>query len=43
MRAINDPSITDTSDVYQYSVKRMVVAVEDTFGMSIDELYALPK
>ena len=41
MKAINDPSITDTSDVYQYSVKLMVRTVEDTFGMGIDELYAL--
>ncbi|MDD4140942.1 MAG: hypothetical protein PHX81_12015, partial [Eubacteriales bacterium] len=43
MKAINDPSITDASDVYQYSVKRMVLAVEETFGMEIDELCALPE
>ncbi len=30
MRAINDPSITDTSDVNQYSLKRKVDAQEDT-------------
>ncbi len=42
IRAINDPLVTDASDVYQYSVKRMVVAVESTFGMGIDELFALP-
>jgi hypothetical protein len=41
-KAINDPSISDTLDVYQYSVKRMILAVEAAFGMSIDELYALP-
>ena len=43
MKAINDPSITDASDVYQYSVKRMVMAVEAAFGMDIDELCALPE
>jgi hypothetical protein len=42
MKAINDPSITDVLDVYQYSVKLMMRAVEDTFGMDIGELYALP-
>ncbi len=42
MKAINDPSITDALDVYQYSVKLMMRAVEDTFGMDIGELYALP-
>ena len=41
VKAIDDPSITDASDVYQYSIKRMVKTVEDTFGMSIEELYAL--
>ncbi len=42
MKAINDPQVTDTSDIYEYSVKLMVKTVEDTFGMSIDALYALP-
>ncbi len=41
-RAINDPAVTHPSDIYQFSVKQMVRTVEDTFGMSIDELYALP-
>ena len=41
IKAINDPSITDTSDVYQYPVKLMVRTVEETFGLGIDELYAL--
>ena len=40
-RAINDPAVTHPSDIYQFSIKQMVRTVEDTFGMSIDELYAL--
>lgn len=42
MKAIDDPSITDTYDVYHYAIKLMVGAVEGTFGMGIEELYALP-
>lgn len=41
MKAINDPMVTDPSDVYEYSVKLMVRTVEETFGMGLDELYAL--
>jgi hypothetical protein len=40
-KAINDPAITDTYDVYHYAIKQMVLTVEDTFGMGIEELYAL--
>ncbi len=42
MKAIDDPSITDTYDIYHYAIKLMVGAVEGTFGMGIEELYALP-
>jgi hypothetical protein len=39
IKAYNDPAITD---VYQHSVDLMVQYVRDTFGMTIEELYALP-
>lgn len=39
MKAYNDPAI---EDVYQHSVDLMVQYVSDTFGMTIEELYALP-
>jgi len=39
IKAFNDPAITD---VYQHSVDLMVQYVRDTFGMTIEELYALP-
>ena len=37
--AINDPEI---EDVYLYPVQLMQQYISDTFGMTIDELYALP-
>ncbi|MPM10444.1 hypothetical protein SDC9_56776 [bioreactor metagenome] len=39
IKAYNDPAITD---VYQYSVDLMVQYVRDNFGLTLDELYALP-
>jgi len=39
IKAYNDPAITD---VYQHSVDLMVQYVRDAFGMTIEELYALP-
>lgn len=39
IKAFNDPAITD---VYQHSVDLMVRYVQDTFGLTLDELYALP-
>ncbi len=39
IKAYNDPAITD---VYQHSVDQMVQYVRDTFGLTLDELYALP-
>lgn len=40
-KAINDPAITDTHDIYHYSIKLMVGVVEGTFGMDLEELYVL--
>ena len=39
IKAYNDPAIID---VYQHSVELMVQYVRDAFGMTIEELYALP-
>ena len=39
IKAYNDPAIVD---VYQHSVDLMEQYVSDTFGMTIEELYALP-
>jgi len=39
IKAYNDPTITD---VYQHSIEMMVQYVSETFGMTIEELYALP-
>ncbi|MEL7644839.1 MAG: leucine-rich repeat domain-containing protein [Anaerolineaceae bacterium] len=39
IKAYNDPAI---EDVYQHSVDLMVQYIRDTFGMTIEELYALP-
>jgi len=39
IKAFNDPAI---ENVYQHSVDLMVQYVRDTFGMTIEELYALP-
>jgi len=40
-KAINNPAITDAYDIYHYAIKRMVRTIEDTFGMEIEQLYAL--
>ncbi|NLO40574.1 MAG: hypothetical protein GX115_14035 [Ruminiclostridium sp.] len=37
-KAYNDPAI---DDIYHYSIKLMERFLGDTFGLSIDELYAL--
>jgi hypothetical protein len=39
IKAYNDPAI---EDVYQHTVDLMVQYIRDTFGMTIEELYALP-
>lgn len=39
IKAYNDPAI---EDVYQHSVDLMMQHIQDTFGMTIEELYALP-
>ena len=39
IKAYNDPAI---EDVYQHSVDLMVHYIRDTFGMTLEELYALP-
>lgn len=39
IKAYNDPAI---EDIYQHSVDLMVQYIRDTFGMTIEELYALP-
>jgi hypothetical protein len=39
INAYNDPAI---EDVYQHSVDMMVQYIQDAFGMTINELYALP-
>ena len=39
IKAYNDPAI---EDIYQHSVNLMVQYIRDTFGMTIEELYALP-
>lgn len=39
IKAYNDPAITD---VYQHSIDLMVQYVQNTFGLTLDELYALP-
>lgn len=39
IKAYNDPAI---EDIYQHSADLMVEYIHDTFGMTIEELYALP-
>jgi hypothetical protein len=39
IKAYNDPEI---EDIYQHSVELMVQYISDTFGLTIEELYALP-
>jgi hypothetical protein len=39
LKAYNDPAVTD---IYKHSVDLMANYISDTFGMTIEELYALP-
>ncbi len=39
IKAYNDPAI---EDIFQHSVNLMVLYIRDTFGMTIEELFALP-
>jgi hypothetical protein len=39
---INAYDDADIEDIYLYSVELMINYIKDTFGMSIEELYALP-
>lgn len=39
INAIDDPTV---DDVYQYAIQLMPQYISDTFGMTIEELYALP-
>ena len=39
IKAYNDPTI---KDVFQHSIDLMVQYIHDTFGMTVEELYALP-
>lgn len=39
IKAYNDPEI---EDIYRHSVELMIQYIEDTFDMTVEELYALP-